>query len=72
MIVQNELETVKNLQNMFEMSDIVILYDVNLRMMRWVGLIKDLPLCYLHRIITSMFMCDVKLTDQSLVTVYFR
>lgn len=72
MIVQNELQTVKNLQYMFEMSDIVILHDNNLHTTCWVGFIKDLPLCYLHKIITNMFMCDVKLTDKSLVTVYFR
>lgn len=72
MIVQSELNTVKNLQHMFEMTDIVILCDDNLHLTRWVGFIKDLPLSYLHGIIVNMFVCDVNITDKSLITVYFR
>ena len=57
---------------MFEMSDIVILYDANLHLTGWVGFIKDLPIKYLYKIIVNMYMCDVNVNDKSLITVYFR
>ena len=72
MIVQNEMETVKNLQFILDMSDIVVLYNTNTRVTCWVGFVKDLPLTYLHEEIVNIFMCNVKLNDRLFATVYIK
>ena len=70
MIIKNEVQTVKNLQNMLELTDIVVLYDVNFRVTRWAGFVKDLPLQYLHSKIVDMFMQNINIVHTSFMTVY--
>lgn len=72
MIVQNEMETVKNLQFILDMTDIVVLYNTNTHVTCWVGFVKDLPIAYLHGKIVNIFMCDVKLNDSSFATVFIK
>lgn len=72
MIVQNEMRTVKNLQFILDMTDIVVLYNTNTHVTCWVGFVKDLPLTYLHSKIVNIFMCNVKINDRLFVTVYIK
>lgn len=72
MIVQNETETIKNLQNILEMNDIVILYDANLREIDWVGFVRDIPFIYLHRKIVNILVFDISVPTKLGTTVYFR
>ena len=70
MIVQNDVETIKNLQNILEMTDIVILYDMNLGVIKWVGFLKDLPFVYLHRKIVNIFSYQINISNMLGTTVY--
>ena len=72
MLVQNEIETVKSLQYILDMSDIVILYDANLRQVSWVGYVKDLPLQYLNKIIVNIFSYNISIPARLGTTVYIR
>lgn len=71
MLVQNEIYTVKSLQYILDMSDIVILYDANLLQVSWVGHVKDLPLCYLNKIIVNMFSYNISIPSILGTTVYY-
>lgn len=72
MVLQNEIEIVKNLQYMLDLSDNVILYDVNFHTIRWVGFVKDLPLEYLHCNIVSVFAYDINVPNKVGTTVYIK
>lgn len=72
MILQNEIETIKNLQYILNMSDIVILYDVNFKEVKWVGFVKDLPLEYLHNKITNIFSYNINIPSMLGTTVYIK
>lgn len=72
MIVQNETKTIKNLQNILEMNDIVILYDANLHKIVWVGFVRDLPFIYLHRKIVNILVFDISVLAKLGTIVYFR
>lgn len=72
MITQNEKETIKNLQLMLDMSDIVILYDVNFQIVKWVGFVKDMPLMYLNRKIAHVFVNYINIPNKVATTVYME
>lgn len=72
MILQNERETVKNLQYILDLSNTVILYDVNFRTIKWVGFVKDLPLEYLYCNIVSVFTYDINIPNEVGTTVYIK
>lgn len=69
MIELNEVYTVKNLQYILDMTDIVILYH-DTHTVRFVGLVKDLPLEYLHSKIKNIYTYNVSLPDRVGATVY--
>lgn len=70
MIELNEVYTVKNLQYILDMTDIVILYHDDMHAVRFVGLVKDLPLEYLHSKIKNIYTYNVSLPDRVGATVY--
>lgn len=72
MILQNDIETVKNLQYILNMSDTVILYDVNLHNIVWLGYVKDLPLKYLHCKIVKVFSYHINVPSELGTTVYIK
>ena len=72
MILQTEKETVKNLQYILDLSNTVILYDVNFRTIKWVGFVKDLPLEYLYCNIVSVFTYDINIPNEVGTTVYIK
>lgn len=72
MILQNEIETVKNLQNILNMSNTVILYDVNLHNIVWLGFVKDLPLEYLHYKIVKVYSYNINVPNELGTTVYIK
>lgn len=72
MILQTEKETVKNLQYILDLSNTVILYDVNFHTIKWVGFVKDLPLEYLHCNIVSVFTYDINIPNEVGTTVYIK
>lgn len=72
MILQNEVETVKNLRYILNTTDTVILYDVKFHIIKWIGFVKDLPLEYLHYIIVSVFTYDINVPNEVGTTVYIK
>lgn len=55
-----------------DLSNTVILYDVNFHKITWLGFVKDLPLVYLHRKIVSIFSYDINTPNELGTTVYIK
>lgn len=72
MILQSEKETVKNLQYILDLSNTVILYDLNFNKILWLGFVKDLPLEYLYRKIVNIFTYDINTPNEYGTTVYIK
>ena len=72
MIVPNERKTIKNLQSILEMSDIVILYEIKWHRIEWVGFTKDLPFTYVHRKIIEIVANNINIPTATVVVVYIE